>query len=78
MVIRDFHGSIFTCLAGIRSYASGKREDYNLFGNVKPGDDDFRKACEKEMENDDDDNLWSGSEDESNDYTKTRKWKKPA
>ncbi|KAH0860625.1 hypothetical protein HID58_088886, partial [Brassica napus] len=50
-----------------RSYASGRREDYNLFDNVKPGDDDFKKAWEKEMENDDDDDtLWSGSEDEYN------------
>lgn len=52
-----------------RSYASGGRKDYNLFGsNVKPGDADFRKAWEKDMKDDDDDDtLWSGSEDESDD-----------
>ncbi|KAF2536995.1 hypothetical protein F2Q70_00005972 [Brassica cretica] len=53
--------------SGTRSYANERREDYNLFGNMKPGDDDFKKAWEKEMENDDDDDtLWSGSEDEYN------------
>ncbi|XP_024012177.1 uncharacterized protein LOC18019663 [Eutrema salsugineum] len=55
-------------LQATRSYANGKSKDYNLFGNVKPGDDGFRKAWEKEME--DDDTLWSASEDESNDNTK--------
>lgn len=59
---------MFQCLAAARSYASGTSKDYNLFGNVKPGDDEFRKAWEKEME--DDKTLWSGSEDESDDNTK--------
>lgn len=60
---------MFYSLAATRSYASGGRKDYNLFGsNVKPGDADFRKAWEKDMKDDDDDDtLWSGSEDESDD-----------
>ncbi|KAG7550978.1 hypothetical protein ISN45_Aa06g017080 [Arabidopsis thaliana x Arabidopsis arenosa] len=63
-VFAGFHQN----LQATRSYASGRGKDYNLFGNVKPGDDDFRKAWEKEMG--DDDTLWSGSEDESDDNTK--------
>ncbi|KAF3535763.1 hypothetical protein F2Q69_00018956 [Brassica cretica] len=58
-----------------RSYASGGRKDYNLFGNVKPGDADFRKAWEKDMkkDGDDDDTLWSASEeDEANDSGRNR------
>ncbi|CAA7061489.1 unnamed protein product [Microthlaspi erraticum] len=63
-VFAGFHQN----LQATRSYASGRRKDYNLFGNVKPGDNDFRKAWEKEMEDGgDDDTLWSASEDESDD-----------
>ncbi|CAF1887582.1 unnamed protein product [Brassica napus] len=67
------------CLQATRSYASGGRKDYNLFGNVKPGDADFRKAWEKDMkkdgdgDGDDDDTLWSASEeDEANDSGRNR------
>ncbi|KAJ0231489.1 Glutamyl-tRNA [Hirschfeldia incana] len=61
-------------LQATRSYASGGRKDYNLFGSVKPGDADFRKAWEKDMKDndDDDDTLWSGSEDEANDSGSNR------
>ncbi|KAJ4823628.1 hypothetical protein Tsubulata_032163, partial [Turnera subulata] len=41
---------------------------YDLFGSVKPGDDDFKEAWKKQMEDaDDDDCLWTGSEDEAED-----------
>lgn len=70
---------MFHSLAATRSYASGGRKDYNLFGNVKPGDADFRKAWEKDMkkdgdgDGDDDDTLWSASEeDEANDSGRNR------
>lgn len=52
-------------LTVLRSYARNKGRDYNLFGDVRPGDKDFRKTWKKEME--EDDGLWTGSEDESND-----------
>ncbi|KAL1822277.1 hypothetical protein ACET3Z_009055 [Daucus carota] len=51
--------------AGSRSYARERRTDYDLFGKGRPGDSDFRKALEKEMA--DDNTLWTGSEDESDD-----------
>ncbi|XP_074380649.1 uncharacterized protein LOC141721579 [Apium graveolens] len=50
-------------LQGSRSYARERRTDYDLFGKGRLGDGDFRKALEKEME--DDRTLWTGSEDES-------------
>lgn len=46
-----------------RSYARGERKYYDLFGNVKPGDAEFRKAWEKGM--DEESCIWTGSEDES-------------
>ncbi|KAH7846660.1 hypothetical protein Vadar_016612 [Vaccinium darrowii] len=46
-----------------RSYARHGRSDYNLFGNGKPGDEAFRKAWQEEA--DEDNGLWTGSEDES-------------
>ncbi|GFY86741.1 hypothetical protein Acr_05g0003800 [Actinidia rufa] len=46
-----------------RSYASRRPSDYDLFGNGKPGDEEFRKAWRKEM--DEESSLWTGSEDES-------------
>ncbi|KAL5573908.1 hypothetical protein UlMin_023505 [Ulmus minor] len=46
-----------------RSYARRGRKDYDLFGNAKPGDEEFRKTWKKEM--DEDTTLWTGSEDES-------------
>ncbi|KMZ66173.1 hypothetical protein ZOSMA_2G01840 [Zostera marina] len=52
-------------LRAIRFHAR-QRSNYNLFGNAKPGDEEFRKAWKSEM--DEDTSLWTGSdEDESND-----------
>ncbi|OMO60693.1 hypothetical protein CCACVL1_23943 [Corchorus capsularis] len=47
----------------LRSYAHGGNKHYDLFGSKTPGDNDFRKAWQKEM--DEDETLWTGSEDES-------------
>ncbi|XP_027333169.1 uncharacterized protein LOC113848017 [Abrus precatorius] len=47
----------------LRSYARGKRKDYDLFGSGRPGDEGFKKAWAQEM--DEDNTLWTGSEDES-------------
>ncbi|TQD89636.1 hypothetical protein C1H46_024771 [Malus baccata] len=46
-----------------RSYARGGHKPYDLFGNGKPGDKEFREAWKKEI--DEDDTLWTGREDES-------------
>ncbi|KAJ9562094.1 hypothetical protein OSB04_007254 [Centaurea solstitialis] len=46
-----------------RSFARGRQPHYDLFGNGKPGDKKFREAWGKEI--DEDDCLWTGSEDES-------------
>ncbi|GAB4833612.1 hypothetical protein Ancab_031857 [Ancistrocladus abbreviatus] len=46
-----------------RSYARGGRKQYDLFGHGVPGSKEFRKAWAKEL--DEDDCLWTGSEDES-------------
>lgn len=51
-------------LQASRSYARDGRSHYDLFGNAKPGDEKFRKAWEKEMD-DEETGLWTGSEDES-------------
>lgn len=48
-----------------RAYARGGRKHYDLFGKGKLGDEDFRTAWKKEM--DEDTSLWTGSEDESDD-----------
>ncbi|KAI9124770.1 hypothetical protein K1719_004097 [Acacia pycnantha] len=48
---------------GLRSYARGGPKKYDLFGSGKPGDKEFREAWAKEME--EDNTLWTGSEDES-------------
>lgn len=53
----------YTYFAASRSYARGGRSQYNLFGSGKPGDKEFRKAWEKDV--DEEDCLWTGSEDES-------------
>ncbi|KAJ1432164.1 hypothetical protein SESBI_06802 [Sesbania bispinosa] len=47
----------------LRSYARGARKAYDLFGSGRPGDEEFKKAWAKEM--DEDNTLWTGSEDES-------------
>ncbi|XP_038719248.1 nucleolin isoform X2 [Tripterygium wilfordii] len=46
-----------------RTYSRGSSKNYDLFGGGKPGDENFRKAWKKEME--EDDSVWTGSEDES-------------
>lgn len=46
-----------------RSYARGTSKPYDLFGNRRPGDEEFKKTWAKEM--DEDNTLWTGSEDES-------------
>ncbi|RRT84460.1 hypothetical protein B296_00008053 [Ensete ventricosum] len=50
-----------------RSYAR-ERKHYNLFGNRRPGDEEFRKAWAEEM--DEDDCLWTASEDDEEDNEK--------
>ena len=48
----------------LRSYARDTRRGYDLFGRgSRPGDEEFKKAWAKEM--DEDNTLWTGSEDES-------------
>ncbi|KVH92399.1 uncharacterized protein LOC112515785 [Cynara cardunculus var. scolymus] len=56
-------GSPFSFAQASRSYARGRQPHYDLFGNGKPGDKKFREAWGKEI--DEDDCLWTGSEDES-------------
>ncbi|XP_052204594.1 uncharacterized protein LOC127809658 [Diospyros lotus] len=46
-----------------RSYARNGRPHYDLFGNRRPGDEEFSKAWQKEM--DEESSLWTASEDES-------------
>lgn len=47
-----------------QSYSSRRGSDYDLFGKGKPGDENFRKTWLKQAD-DDEDCLWTGSEDES-------------
>ncbi|CAK9150644.1 unnamed protein product [Ilex paraguariensis] len=55
---------LYTCAKhSSRSYAHRGRSHYDLFGNGKPGDEEFRKAWGKQM--DEESCLWTGSEDES-------------
>lgn len=53
-----------------RSYAR-ERTNYNLFGSGRPGDQEFRKAWMKEM--DEDDCLWTASEDEDGENNEKNK-----
>ncbi|GKD36688.1 hypothetical protein Tco_1256895 [Tanacetum coccineum] len=57
------NGPHFTFAQVSRSYARGRQPHYDLFGKGKPGDNKFREAWGKEV--DEDDCLWTGSEDES-------------
>ncbi|KAL6223580.1 hypothetical protein ACLB2K_006965 [Fragaria x ananassa] len=59
------HYGFRPCFQASRSYACGNHKYYDLFGNGKPGDKDFRKAWNKETK--EDDCLWTGSEDEKDD-----------
>ncbi|CAN1228120.1 hypothetical protein LINPERPRIM_LOCUS2917, partial [Linum perenne] len=45
-----------------RSYARQSGKGYDLFGSVKPGDDNFKKSWKKEME--EDTSLWTASEED--------------
>ncbi|KAK4777036.1 hypothetical protein SAY86_005724 [Trapa natans] len=58
-------------IQALRSYTRDRQKLYDMFGDRKPGDEEFRKAWKKEME--EDTTLWSGSEDESEDNEKGRK-----
>lgn len=51
------------CFSATRSYARNRGKHYDLFGSHKPGDEKFREAWKKEI--DEDSCLWTGSEDES-------------
>lgn len=50
----------------LRSYSRGERKHYDLFGNVRPGDKEFRKAWEKQM-NEEESTLWTDSDDGGDD-----------
>ncbi|KAG5110993.1 hypothetical protein JHK82_040216 [Glycine max] len=52
----------------LRSYARDARKGYNLFGRGRPGDEEFKKTWAKEMD-EDNNTLWTGSEDESDEDT---------
>ncbi|XP_042407075.1 uncharacterized protein LOC121996957 [Zingiber officinale] len=54
-------GHLYSILQASRSYAR-ERTRYSLFGDRKPGDEEFRRTWTKEM--DEDDCLWTASEDE--------------
>ncbi|XP_050213942.1 uncharacterized protein LOC126665249 isoform X2 [Mercurialis annua] len=54
-----------------RTYARSRDKHYDLFGSAKPGDEGFKKAWKKEM--DEDDVLWSGSEDEDKNENDSQK-----
>ncbi|KAI3923400.1 hypothetical protein MKW92_030001 [Papaver armeniacum] len=59
-------GSYSQIVPALRLYSSGRGKYYDLFGNGKPGDEDFRKAWGNET--DEDTSLWTGSdEDEDQD-----------
>ncbi|KAL4627524.1 hypothetical protein ACB092_05G171200 [Castanea dentata] len=60
-----FNLGFFPAFQASRAYARGGRKHYDLFGNGKLGDEDFRKTWKKEM--DEDTSLWTGSEDERDD-----------
>lgn len=53
-------------MAASRSYARKRRSDYDLFGGKVPGAKEFREKWAKQM-NDEEDCLWTGSEDDQSD-----------
>ncbi|OVA00174.1 hypothetical protein BVC80_1671g44 [Macleaya cordata] len=63
-------GSYCPTIQASRSYARGGRKFYDLFGKGKPGDKEFRKAWENDM--DEDTSLWTGS-DEDEDESDAKK-----
>lgn len=58
------NGGYLPTWSASHSYARG-RTHYDLFGNGKSGDDEFRKASEKEM--DEETCLWTGSDEDETD-----------
>ncbi|XP_051126745.1 uncharacterized protein LOC127248447 [Andrographis paniculata] len=47
----------------LRSYSRDRRQSYDLFGGRVPKSNEFKREWAKQME-DDEDHLWTGSEDE--------------
>ncbi|KAM7278466.1 hypothetical protein ACFE04_005600 [Oxalis oulophora] len=66
-VMRDVR-DIMQEMRASRSYARGVRKPYDLFGEGKPGDEKFREAWKKEME--ENKTLWTASEDDTSDSEK--------
>ncbi|KAL8217816.1 hypothetical protein R6Q57_021189 [Mikania cordata] len=65
--IAPAYGSPCPIARASRSYARGRPPHYDLFGSGKPGDKKFREAWGKKV--DEDDCLWTGSEDDSDKET---------
>ncbi|KAK4416435.1 hypothetical protein Salat_2469000 [Sesamum alatum] len=59
-----FLGCSLPMFQASRSYARNRRSSYDLFGGKVPSAKEFRKEWAKQME-DDEDHLWTGSEDDS-------------
>ncbi|XP_071711961.1 uncharacterized protein [Rutidosis leptorrhynchoides] len=57
------NASLLSLQQASRWYARGRQPHYDLFGNEKPGDNKFRESWGKQI--DEDDCLWTGSEDET-------------
>lgn len=57
---------MFIYFAAARSYSRGERKHYDLFGKVRPGDKEFRKVWNKQM-NEEESTLWTDSDDEADD-----------
>uniref|UniRef100_A0A2P2JBG8 Uncharacterized protein MANES_01G115200 n=1 Tax=Rhizophora mucronata TaxID=61149 RepID=A0A2P2JBG8_RHIMU len=72
----NIYSGFFPHFQASRSYArnSGKKP-YDLFGSGKPGDAEFRNAWKREMG--EDDCLWTGSEDESENESSSDKSQNP-
>ncbi|CAI9758428.1 unnamed protein product [Fraxinus pennsylvanica] len=59
-----FIGCYYLISQASRSYARDRRSSYDLFGGKIPGAKEFRREWAKQMD-DEEDHLWTGSEDES-------------
>ncbi|OAY60472.1 uncharacterized protein LOC110619878 isoform X1 [Manihot esculenta] len=68
--INRIYDGFYPIFQASRSYARPRGKHYDLFGSAKPGDEEFKKAWKKEME--EDDCLWTGSEDESEDENNSK------